>query len=314
MAKIFGGRSRALKCPSLLAVVLLIVAGAGCGEREATRYADDQLRIVSLSPAITHVLIELGLQDAIVAVGDYDGLAPLGTPSLGRFVDLDLERLTTLAPTHVLVMTGEAGLPKRVTQIAEAGRFALADLPYPGDVEAGLSLIEQVGEALGRAEATRDMAEEMRDQLDAFAALTAERDRPRVLMVFNAERVMASGPGTVNDRLLHIAGGENAAAGASVSAPVYDREALRALSPDVIFLLMPGEPPLTGMDDARLASFAGLGLPAIEHGRVVLLNDPAVLLPGPSMVTTAVSMAVALHPDVAEPIAEVFREGARETR
>ena len=29
---------------------------------------------------------------------------------------------------------------------------------------------------------------------------------------------------------------------------------------------------------------------------------------GPSVVTTAVSMAVALHPDLAEPIAEVFRE------
>ncbi|MEO0513690.1 MAG: ABC transporter substrate-binding protein [Planctomycetota bacterium] len=281
---------------------------ASCDQNVRPSYTDQQLRIVSLLPAITHVLIELGLQDAIVAVGDYDDLAPLGTPSLGRFVDLDLERLATLAPTHVLAATGQAGLPERVNQMAEQGRFKLADLPYPGQVEAGIALIRQVGQAIGRETKTSKLAAEMEHQLDRFAALTAERDRPRTLMVFNLERVMASGPNTVNDELLHIAGGTNAATDTTVTAPIFDREALRALAPEVIFVLMPGEPPLVGMDDPRLDGLRGLSLPAMENQRVYLLNDPAVLLTGPSMVTTAVSMAVALHPDLAEPIAEVFRE------
>lgn len=278
-----------------------------CGKPQPSTYTDDQLRIVSLAPAITHVLIEIGLQDAIVAVGDYDQLAPAGVPSLGRYIDLDLERLTTLAPTHVLAMTGQAGLPDRVKQMAEQGRFELTDLAYPGRIETGIELIEQVGGGIGREDSTRALAQEMRQQLAAFARLTAERDRPNTLMVFNLERVMASGPNTVNDQLLDIAGGRNAASEATVTAPVYDREALQALAPDVIFLLMPGEPPLAGPEDPRLASLQGLGLPAVENQRVYLLNDPAVLMPGPSMVTTAVSMAVALHPDLAEPIAEVFR-------
>lgn len=289
--------------------VLSLLCGClvACGEPKTPTYADDQLRIVSLAPAITHVLIELGLQDAIVAVGDYDELAPVGVPSLGRYIDLDLERLTTLAPTHVLAMTGQAGLPDQVVQMGEQGRFALADLAYPGRVENSIELIEQVGLAIGREEKTTALAREMRQQLAAFTELTAGRERPKTLMVFNLERVMASGPNTVNDELLHIAGGRNAASEATVTAPVYDREALRALAPDVVFLLMPGEPPLTGPDDPRLTSLQGLGLPAIENQRIYLLNDPAVLMPGPSMVTTAVSMAVALHPDLAEPIAEVFR-------
>lgn len=277
-----------------------------CGESGPPHYADDQLRIVSLSPAITQVLNELDLRQALVAVGDDDQLAPPAVPSLGRYIDLDLERLTTLAPTHVLAMTGQAGLPQRVTAMAAAGRFELADLPYPGDVASGLTLIEQIGDAIGRSERTQSLASEMRQQLDAIAQLTAERVRPRVLMVFNTRRVMASGPNTVNDELLRIAGGINAAADASVGAPIYDREALRALRPDVIFLLQPAAAPLTGADDPRLDVFAGLDLPAINNQRVYLLNDPAVLLPGPSIVTTAVSMAVALHPDLAEPIAEVF--------
>ncbi|MEM9882592.1 MAG: ABC transporter substrate-binding protein, partial [Planctomycetota bacterium] len=227
--------------------------------------------------------------------------------SLGRYVDLDLERLTTLAPTHVLAMTGQAGLPKRVGEMADAGRFALTDLPYPGSVDAAVGLIAEVGAAIGRAEAGAALSAEVRRQLDGIAALTRGKQRPSALIVFTVDPVMASGPGTINDELLAIAGGRNAAAGANVSAPVYDREGLRALDPDVVFLMRPGEPPLSGPEDRRLRSFRGLR--AVEENRVVLLNDPAVLLPGPAMGTTAVSLAVKLHPELAEPIGAVFADG-----
>jgi len=292
----------------LLVGLAATILMASCRDAGPPRYSDEQLRIVSLVPAVTHLLIEIGLQDAIVAVGDYDDLAPIGTPSLGRFIDLDLERLTTLAPTHVLAYTGQAGLSKRVTQMAEQRRFVLADFPYPGRVAEGLSLMEQVGETIGRETKTSALAEEMRYQLGRFARLTAGRDRPRSLMLFSLDPVRASGPHTINDELLSIAGGLNAVDDATVTAPIFDREALRVLAPDAIFLLMPGQAPLAGMNDPRLDPLRGLDLPAMENQRVFLLNDPAVLLPGPSMVTTSVSMAVALHSDLAEPIAQVFRE------
>ncbi|MEM6855085.1 MAG: ABC transporter substrate-binding protein [Planctomycetota bacterium] len=288
--------------------MLLWLGLVSCGEPRPVTYTDQQLRIVSLAPAITHVLIELGLQDAIVAVGDYDDLAPVNTPSLGRFIDLDLEQLTTLAPTHVLAMTGQAKLPQRVYQMADQGRFVLADTPYPGNVEQVMDSIQQIGQALGREERTSQMVREMRYQLDAFSELTADRERPSALMLFSLDPIYASAPNTVNGELLRIAGGRNVVVETKVTAPVYDREALRALAPEVIFLMLPGDPPLDGPDDPRLDSLRGLGLPAVENGRVYLLNDPTIVHAGPSVVTTAVSMAVALHPDLAEPIAEVFRE------
>ncbi|MEM7627419.1 MAG: ABC transporter substrate-binding protein [Planctomycetota bacterium] len=291
--------------------LLLALVGVGlisCAE--PADYRDEHLRIVSLSPAITQVVIELGLADAIIAVGDYDELAPRGVPSLGRFNDLDLERLTTLAPTHVLATTGEVSLPDRVIQLGEAGRFALSDFDYPNDIAAALRLTRDVGVALGRAERVEELVTSIEHQLESIEALTAERDRPRALLVFATSPVMVSGPGTVNVELLRIAGGANAAADARVTAPVYDREALRALAPDAIFLMEPGGTPWAGPGDPRLDPFRGLDLPALQSGRVFVLNDPAVLLPGPSLATTAVSMAVALHPDLAGPIAEVFRDGS----
>ena len=312
---------------------------AGCGGSGA-EYADDELRLVSLSPAITQVLYELGLGDAVVAVGEYDQVVRSGVPSVGRYVDLDLERLARLRPTHVLAMTGAAGLPGPLTTLAERQGFAVTDLAYPGDAGSALALIEAVGAAVDRAERGRALAEQTRYRLRGIEALTAGRPRPRVLMVFSVPRVMASGPGTVNDDLLRMAGGANAAADTRVSAPIFDAEALVAASPEAVFLMLPGAEPLAGKDDERLAAFRGLGLPAMqrlssadgeldtkspslngEHPQsdgtlkarptqvgVVVLNDPGVLLPGPSMATTAYSMAAALHPELVEAMAEVFRD------
>ena len=327
-------------------VVLLwvaVVVGVGCGDVDVQGHAvdDGELRIVSLSPAFTQVLNKIGLGGAIVGVGDFDEMVRRrggepsggadvsgggdtfggggGVPSVGRYVDLDLERLVALRPTHVLASTGAAGLPAALVELAQRQGFAVVDLAYPQDVAGALELMEQVAAAVGRPGRGEALAAAMRHQLEGIAALTAGRPRPAALMVFSVPQVMASGPGTVNADLLRIAGGRNAAGDAQVSAPMLDREALVAAAPEVLFLMLPGQPPLTGLDDHRLTAFQGLNLPAIqreqnddetENGRpgVVLLNDPGVLLPGPSMATTAYSMAVALHPELVEALTEVFRE------
>lgn len=286
----------------LLVAASLWIALAGCGQRGPAALRDDELRIVSLSPAITQVIIALGLGDRIVGVGDGDEIAASGTASVGRYVDLDLERLVSLEPTHVLAMTGEMGLPRRVTGLADDGRFDLADLSYPYDIDAAIELIAAVGEAIGRGDAGRALAAQTQTRLSAIAQATSNAAKPMVLMAFATDPVMASGVGTVNDELLTIAGGVNVASEAEVTAPVFDREALVGLQPEVVFLLKPGATPLEGADDARLGAMQNLEIEAIRSGRVYLLGDPAILLPGPSMVQTAAVMAEALHPDLADSI------------
>jgi len=113
----------------------------------------------------------------------------------------------------------------------------------------------------------------------------------------------------VHDELLAFAGGVNAAAEAVVTAPEYDRESLLALQPQVILMLQPGAPQLQE-DDPRLSAFAGLPIPAIQNGRVVVLNDPLVLLPSTSVTDVCALMAKAIHPDLAEEIDLAIAEQA----
>ena len=92
-------------------------------------------------------------------------------------VDVDLERLLTLRPTHVLATSGAAGLPaglRRLAEGAEGGRFAVADLGYPDEVTDVADVIRGVGVAVGEADAAERLAIGVLERLGALATRTAE--------------------------------------------------------------------------------------------------------------------------------------------
>ena len=73
-----------MRCFCVIWWTVLVAALAACGG-SSDPPADAGRRIVTLSPVVTQVLIELGLGDEIVAVGDLDPLAPAGVPSVGAW-------------------------------------------------------------------------------------------------------------------------------------------------------------------------------------------------------------------------------------
>jgi hypothetical protein len=86
-------------------------------------------------------------------------------------------------------------------------------------------------------------------------------------------------------------------------ALVMDREKLIAARPDVIILLLPGQPALKDLaSDPRLADFRGLDVPAVKLNRIVLIDDLQGLLPGTSLPLVTAKIAKAIHPSLAEEI------------
>ncbi len=304
-------------------VLFLVLFGwfvTGCdGESPAVPTGEgtpgsDGPRLVTLAPALSQMLVDLGVSDAIVGVSEHDAAAPEGLPIVGNYTAVDTEALLSVRPTHVLMMAGPAGAPPRLQELADSGLFELSVFPFPltiQDIELVLhapltSGQPDLGSALGLTDRAMSLKLTMLRGLAAIQAVTGTRDKPTVLMVIGTEpTVMASGPGTVHDELLAFAGGVNAAADAVVTAPEYDRESLLELRPQVILLLQPNAPPLQE-DDPRLAAFEGLPIPAIENGRVHVLNDPLILLPSTSVTDVCTQMAKAIHPDLSDAIDQVL--------
>lgn len=303
-------------CLAVLAWAACLIVG--CDPRPPSPRTPDGLRVVSLTPGLTRMVVDLGLGDAIVGVAEHDDVVPprLDAPVLGNFLDVDLEKLAAAKPTHVLMMTGKEGPPANLAAMADAMGFTLVAYPYPQSVADVAAMLDDphgqlgppsIGEVLDLDRHAAALRRELLGGLDAIEATLAgaEVDRPRTLLVFGeGVPVMAIGPGAPLDELLTYAGGRNAAAGTGVPAPTFDREKLADLDPQVIVLLSPGGPPLGGLDrDARLAPFRGLPVPAVEHGRLYLMNHPEVLLPTTSMLATTAELATLLHPDRADAIA-----------
>ncbi|MEX1016964.1 MAG: ABC transporter substrate-binding protein [Phycisphaeraceae bacterium] len=310
-------------CRVMVALVAVALLLGGC-ERGASEASDGEgeRRLVSLAPGLTQMVVDLGLGDQLVGVGEHDAAAPAGLPVVGNYADVNTERLIELAPTHVLTLATVREAPRRLRDLAAAGQFELVAYPFPYEIDDVRQTLHRdgdapapgstdaspppLGELLGVPERGRELSQQMIDRLEQLRAITADRDRPRVLMVIGSSPIMASGPGTVHDELLGWIGARNAAHASSVTAPTYDRESLLAVSPDVILLLSPGSPALAD-DDPRLAPLQGLPIPAIEEDRVHVVNDPLTLLASSSLPRVAAAMAEAIYPDLAGEI-EAWRE------
>lgn len=295
--------------------VLALSVAVGCGDdRSPDPAPSTELtgpRLVTLAPALTQMIVDLGLEDQIVGVAEYEAAVPPGLPVVGNFAAVNTELLLSTKPTHVLTMAGPSGPPARLQELAAQGLFELHTFPFPLSLkDIGNVLFDEdpapgtpgvgpsLGEALGKPGSAMALKLRLLKQLASIRSVTASRDKPTVLLVIGTGPVMASGPGTVHDELLGFAGALNAAGDAAVTAPEFGREALVAMSPQVILFLQPDAPPIKD-DDPRLASFAGLPIPAIENGRVYVINDPLVLLPSSSIGRICAEMAKAIHPDIA---------------
>ncbi len=246
----------------------------------------DSLRIVSFVPATTRVLIDLGLDDALVGVAEHDvAAACIGSaeplPVVGNYLDIDYERLLTLSPTHVVFPDTTHGVPERLRSLEAASEFELHVEPYPVTLSDVYGLVASAGSAFDRIDRANSLNLRMRQVLRRSTDQPGT-DAPRsVLLVFAVDPVVASGPGSVNDELIHLAGGRNAVGDAAVSAVTLDREALIAAAPDVVVLLLPGARDAEA--EKKVAWFDAMPLPAVASGRVVAITDPEVLLPSTNL-------------------------------
>lgn len=276
------------------------------------------MRVVSLAPAITQIMVDMQLEKLLVGVAENDLAAPKGLPVVGNFQDINSEAMLKARPTHVLMMTGKSGPPPRLSELSASQKFELVTYPSPESVsEVGNVIFNEeermdhpahpplpsLGTVLEDALAAQRVKYKMLIQLGQIAAATATLPKPRVLMVIGTGPFMACGPKTVHDELLRMIGADNAAKDAKVGAPTFDKEKLLQTAPEVIVLVLGGAPPLEPIDqDPRLAELRGLDIPAVRNNRIHLINDPAAMLPSSTLARVAALLAKAVHPEAAAQI------------
>ena len=302
---------------------LCVVLGGGCDGNDLppglpTAAPGPAKRVVSLAPSLTQMIHDLGAADMLVAVAENDDVEP-NLPTVGSYLNVDHEALLATRPTHVLMLYGKEGVPDVLQKLASTQGFELFAYPYPNSIVEMMQILDRVGEneaanataslglALDRERAGFWLSRQFFVKFADIGKTVSDQPRSRVLMVINTDQLTASGHNTVHDDVLGFLNAKNAVVDFRSSAPRLDREMLITAKPQVILLLQPNAPLLKSLDkDSRLAIFRNLDIPAVTDNRIILINDPQVLLPSTSLVRIGVLMAKAIYPDLSDKFDKVL--------
>jgi iron complex transport system substrate-binding protein len=280
-------------------VVAIALAGDPTGAAGPARQGTAPARIVSVVPAVTEMLFAIGAGNAVVGVSSYDRYPPevATRPKVGALVDPDFERILTLRPDLVVVYGTQADLIARL----ERARVPLFRYVHATLADVTKTLIS-LGQRIGRPAQAEAVVDGITKDLDAIRRGVAGRPRPDTAIVFDREpgvlrgMFASGGIGFLHD-LLDVAGGRNVFADVKRQSLQISTETLLARRPEVIIELHPE----AQWSEARAArerdAWSALaGVPAIKSGRLHMLADDRIAVPGPRVAESARVLAGLLHP------------------
>lgn len=278
----------------------LLVAISGCGQRVAPVSVEAPRRIVSMAPSLTETLLALGLDDRVVGVTRYCPDVD-GALVVGGYFDPSYEAILSLEPDLVIVMQSHDELHRR---LADLGLDTLRVDQH--DVDGILRSIHDIAVRCGIELRGLDLVERLRSALDGVTAAVEGLHRPRVLVVVGREpgsgrvgTLWAAANDTFYDDVIRLAGGANAVTNTVIRYPELSIEGLMVVDADVILDVVADGGARGVSADEAAADWRELGdLRAVRDGRVHVLMDDFVVIPGPRIVNTVRTFAEVLHPEL----------------
>lgn len=240
---------------------LLSVGGFGCevSSSDTPPVATATPRIVSLSPAITTMLVDVGAEDAVV------GRTPWcrgvdDRPVVGTLEGVDAEVLVTLAPTIVIHQPPATGTDPVLEGLRERLGFDLVGgrIDGIGDIDGMLQTFGEHG--LGDANAIAAWRRRISETFHGGRGSAAQAFRPRTIILHSVDPFGVAGRATYLDDVIEAAGGVNAIQESGWQS--IGAEAMLALEPDIVLVV--GDATAADMVQ-RVSGLGWTGMPVVVH-------------------------------------------------
>ena len=192
-------------------------------------------RVVSLAPSLSEILLELGAADLLVGVldGGERPVALANVPSVGHYGQLDMERLLSLKPDLILLWPGSVG-PAQREQLQRLNIPVYVAEPH--NLEQLATQVLTIAEQLGRANAGRPLAAQLRQRL---AELRQRYQRAQPLRVFYQvwnQPLYTVGGGQIISDALSVCGARNVFDDLKLPAPQVSIESVLQRDPEMILV------------------------------------------------------------------------------
>jgi len=195
--------------PSVALLSLLLTVG--CRPQPTPPADTDAVRIVSLAPSLTEMVVAIGAEDALVgrtSACDYPEDVIGDIPVVGGFGRPSIETLLAMSPTVIIDTDLEdESMAARFTSLGI--RHVRIRCKGVADIPAG---IRTLGDLSGREEAAEKLAAEVEQGMEAArAAAQAATNAPGVYVEIWHDPLMTAGRHTYLTELIELAGGKNIA-------------------------------------------------------------------------------------------------------
>lgn len=192
-------------------------------------------RVVSLAPSLSEIVMELGAADLLVGLLD-GGERPAAlaqVPSVGRYGQLDMERLLSLKPDLILLWPGSVGPAQR----AQLQRLNIpVYVAEPHNLEQLTTQVQAIAERLGRVDAGRQLAEPLRQRLAELRQRYRRAEPLRVFyQVWNSPLYTVGGGQIISDALT-VCGARNVFDDLKLPAPQVSIESVLQRNPELILV------------------------------------------------------------------------------
>ncbi|MEM7763794.1 MAG: ABC transporter substrate-binding protein [Pseudomonadota bacterium] len=282
------------------------------------------MRIVTLTPGATDIVIALGLESALVGVAEQcllparlSGLTRVG--GLSSILPNSEQRLATEIRTLQpdVIVSDDQGFGERVALTLPNVRHIHLVTVTLDDLFENVS---RVGQALGATNAAELALRGLRYRRNRIAEKTAairDEQKPRVLFLEQLEPPLSASRWT--PQLISLAGGRSLIGVERGSPGGADWDRISVLDPDVIFVA--SDPLASSTPAEQLDALASRTewrkMRAVEHHRVYLTDGKLLFnAAGPALIDALEVLAHTLHPSLHEPplMQDVVYQPALQTR
>jgi len=257
------------------------------------------LRILSLAPNLTEILFAMGLGSQIVGRSTHCHHPPeaKNIPAVGDTLHLDLATVIRAEPTLAFLVTRRTAVVRRLEGLG------IRAVPVEADrMDQLREAIRTIGDEAGHPAAARSLLARIDTDLAAVRRRVASLPRPRTLFAFpmtvGSSQIMVAGRGSFVDDLLAVAGAENAYPERADWPSIGPAQVVR-LRPEIVIINIATPGPADRQDVIRRAWEELTSVPAVEAGRIHILTEPYLTIPGPRVGQAARLLAETIHPNLA---------------
>lgn len=247
------GTVYAVRSGEFLRALLVAAMLLGCSpERERQPNPPrPTVRVVSLSPAASEVLLDLGAEGALIAVDS----ASHDLGGLGELPVVDLAASVDLAPDFVVVPTLMGGDQVIAERLREAGSDVVEFAPH--DFDDAYRLCRTLGLRLGRVEEAQAFVRDHSRELALLSAASFGYQRPRVAAVVGVSPLEIAGGHSFTTDLIEIAGAESVTHGNDDLRVSMSPAELLAAAPDLVLVTSPA--PMSEAERRQVRELLGDG-------------------------------------------------------